>query len=542
MFKCLRPRFVKNRYSGEDVIANCGKCEMCASNKGDKYSQLCQLMAHQYKYCMFVTLTYAPKYLPTCSADIEYIPEQRVVNKYIGDKVIPAYYRYHFYSDCERTGEAGELISEYDSSGLEEFEQLENLMHLGSNTFGYCSMRDLQNFHKSFRSNAFRLADKFNLDNKNEICSYKHFTVFDFGGRRLRPHYHAIFCFNSDFLACEFGEILLKTWKFGRVSFELSRGKADQYVARYVNSLVLVPGILKTGKFKVRQTHSVGLVQGLFKGCKQEIYESDLRRACEIGVVVGEKADTLQLKGFVSSVVFPKCLQASRSTYDELYQLLTILRPSLQYSSYAKQRVGWRDFQLNNYLSLAEFLSFEFVNPDCKAPVVAYLRSIYSDKEHIAPAYRLKIQDFLYRLLLVSKKFFDLLDETSGEFLDSSEHLVKLRVRQIYEFYYLNEMRKLREWYEEINEKLNDSALWLTVFFLYDRFLTRRCRFKDSLFQDKFFIDFLGRLPVGNDNHIDLSRLSLVNDLEFRNRYVKSQIKMIRYIKHRQLYNLHFQT
>ena len=546
MFKCLRPRKVYNKYIGRDIICHCGKCEMCVSDRAAHYSNLTNTMSHQYKYCMFVTLTYAPKYLPGARAEVEYVPEEVIhFDKLkLPVKVIPAKYIYSFYSTCERLDEDGLLLAEYESKDLKELKDLEERMQLGFNQFAYCSTKDIQMFHKRFLGNMknrarsyYKRFIKFGTYNKdfiNEICSYKHFSTFDYGGTRLRPHYHMLFFFNSEFFLKNFRKVLCTSWKYGIYNCSLSRGGAETYCAQYVNSMVIVPEILKTGKFKVKQTHSIGFYQSLFKGCKQDIYEYDHRKTLRDGVKVGKKDDTVRLEGYVSSIVFPKCINLSRSTHDELYQIFTVFRRAVQYCSMHPER---GQYNLSHVSDMARLLSYDCFDGECNYKFINFLRSLGHVFDGVT---RKQLEDFLYRLLLTSKRFFEFLDEDSHEFLESSENLINLRIRQIYDWYYCKSMFQLEKWYEDMDEKLNDSALWLTVLYMFDNFVNRYCRIPISLFEDgkknKFF-DFIEKIPL---YHIDIGTISRLNDIEFRNRWSNAQFRLMKYIKHKELVHCHY--
>lgn len=62
--KCLAPKRVINPYTNKVMIVPCGHCVACSLNKSQHYVQLLQMEASYTKYCVFVTLTYAPAYLP----------------------------------------------------------------------------------------------------------------------------------------------------------------------------------------------------------------------------------------------------------------------------------------------------------------------------------------------------------------------------------------------------------------------------------------------------------------------------------------------
>lgn len=65
--KCSNPRHITNRYTGEVVLAECGKCEACLLKKNVSRKSRCLLENAAHRYCYFVTLTYANKYLPQCT-------------------------------------------------------------------------------------------------------------------------------------------------------------------------------------------------------------------------------------------------------------------------------------------------------------------------------------------------------------------------------------------------------------------------------------------------------------------------------------------
>lgn len=65
--KCFNPRHITNRYTGEEVLVECGKCEACLLKKNVSRKSRCLLENAAHRYCYFVTLTYKNKYLPQCT-------------------------------------------------------------------------------------------------------------------------------------------------------------------------------------------------------------------------------------------------------------------------------------------------------------------------------------------------------------------------------------------------------------------------------------------------------------------------------------------
>ena len=63
-FKCLRPLHIKNKYTGEDLVVGCGTCKACLKRMSDIAAYKCKLHALDYRYNMFVTLTYSNDNVP----------------------------------------------------------------------------------------------------------------------------------------------------------------------------------------------------------------------------------------------------------------------------------------------------------------------------------------------------------------------------------------------------------------------------------------------------------------------------------------------
>lgn len=64
---CLHPVKIKNR-NGEYMDVPCGRCYGCLNKKRVTLTTLTKLEGMKHKFIMFITLTYAPEYLPTCTA------------------------------------------------------------------------------------------------------------------------------------------------------------------------------------------------------------------------------------------------------------------------------------------------------------------------------------------------------------------------------------------------------------------------------------------------------------------------------------------
>ena len=80
--RCQHPRTVVNKYTHEPVVVPCGCCPSCVLRRSAIQTNLLTTYSAQFRYIYFVTLTYAPRFLPTlevsvienCSEDIADVP------------------------------------------------------------------------------------------------------------------------------------------------------------------------------------------------------------------------------------------------------------------------------------------------------------------------------------------------------------------------------------------------------------------------------------------------------------------------------------
>jgi hypothetical protein len=80
--RCQHPRTVVNKYTHEPVVVSCGSCPSCVLRRSGIQTNLLTTYSAQFRYVYFVTLTYAPCFLPTlevsvietCSDDIADVP------------------------------------------------------------------------------------------------------------------------------------------------------------------------------------------------------------------------------------------------------------------------------------------------------------------------------------------------------------------------------------------------------------------------------------------------------------------------------------
>ena len=120
------------------MMVACGKCHTCQLRKANTKTTILRMFGKDYMYCHFVTLTYAPEYLPTFRVTTQSID---------GEKYLV------LVNNCSRSKHFNELVST-DFSG-DDVREVLGKIELGNN-ISYCSKEDLQKFMKRFRINIKR--------------------------------------------------------------------------------------------------------------------------------------------------------------------------------------------------------------------------------------------------------------------------------------------------------------------------------------------------------------------------------------------------
>jgi hypothetical protein len=68
--RCQNPRTVVNKYTHEPVVVSCGSCPSCILRRSGIQTNLLTSYSSQFRYVYFVTLTYAPCFLPTLEVSV----------------------------------------------------------------------------------------------------------------------------------------------------------------------------------------------------------------------------------------------------------------------------------------------------------------------------------------------------------------------------------------------------------------------------------------------------------------------------------------
>lgn len=330
--RCQHPRTVVNKYTHESVVVSCGHCPSCILRRSAVQTNLLTTYSAQFRYIYFVTLTYAPRFLPTlevsvvetCTddiADVSCVPN--IDDLDAGD---PNTYLFGFRSvprsssvkvknsTVERTFKDPEVRFSYPMKPKELLSILGKINHNVPNRIPYVCNRDLDLFLKRLRS--------YYPDEK-----LRYYAVSEYGPTSLRPHWHLLLFSNSERFSQTVCENVSKAWSYGRCDASLSRGFAAPYVASYVNSFVTLPDFYTQMPKVVRPKsfHSIGFTESNLFPRKVRISEVDeVANKCLDGVCVERNGKFCTIKPPWPYLLrlFPRFSDAIRKSPSSIHQLL----------------------------------------------------------------------------------------------------------------------------------------------------------------------------------------------------------------------------
>ena len=331
--RCQHPRTVVNKYTHEPVVVSCGHCPSCILRRSAIQTNLLTTYSAQFRYVYFVTLTYAPCFLPTlevstieaCSDDIADVPCFPDIDDLDADD--PNTYLFGFRSvlrsasvklknsTVERTFKDPEIRFSYPMKPKDLLSILGKINHNIPNRIPYVCNRDLDLFLKRLRS--------YYPDEK-----LRYYAVSEYGPTSFRPHWHLLLFSNSERFSQTVCENVSKAWSYGRCDASLSRGFAASYVASYVNSFVALPDFYTQMPKVVRPKsfHSIGFTESNLFPRKVRIAEVDeVTNKCLNGVVVERngKFHTIKPTWPYLLRLFPRFSDAIRKSPSSIYQLLS---------------------------------------------------------------------------------------------------------------------------------------------------------------------------------------------------------------------------
>nr|DAT91761.1 MAG TPA: Replication associated protein [Microviridae sp.] len=331
--RCQNPRIVVNKYTHEPIAVSCGHCPSCILRRSSIQTNLLTTYSTQFRYVYFVTITYAPRFLPTlkvsvletCTddiADVSCVPniddlDADDPNTYLfGFRSVPRSASVKLKSSTvERTFKDPEIKFSYPMKPKDLLFILGKIKHNVPNRIPYICNRDLDLFLKRLRS--------YYPDEK-----LRYYAVSEYGPTSFRPHWHLLLFSNSERFSQTVLENVSKAWSYGRCDASLSRGFAAPYVASYVNSFVALPDFY-TQMPKVVQPksfHSIGFTES-------NLFPREVRIA-EIDEVANKCLDGVRVErdGYFRTIkptwpyllrLFPRFSDSIRKSPSSIYQLLS---------------------------------------------------------------------------------------------------------------------------------------------------------------------------------------------------------------------------
>lgn len=330
--RCQNPRTVVNKYTQESVVVSCGSCPSCVLRRSGIQTNLLTSYSAQFRYVYFVTLTYAPVFLPTLAvsvvetctddiADVSVVPDisdldARDTNTYLfGFRSVPRSSSLRLKgSTVERTFKDPEVKFTYPMKPAELLSILGKINHTVPNRIPYVCNRDLDLFLKRLRS--------YYPDEK-----LRYYAVSEYGPTSFRPHWHLLLFSDSERFSQTVCENVPKAWSYGRCDVSLSRGFAAMYVASYVNSFVALPDFYTQMPKVVRPKsfHSIGFTESNLFPRKVRVAEVDeVADKCLDGVRVERDGYFRTIKPSWPYILrlFPRFSESIRKFPSSIYQLL----------------------------------------------------------------------------------------------------------------------------------------------------------------------------------------------------------------------------
>lgn len=297
--KCRHPTMFYR--DGVKCFQQCGECDICKALKSNKYAQMLMREEGIAKYSFFITLTYAPEWLPTY--EIVDLQDEHIIYdklhrphhmKWNWEKeiyrynnplhhvmLVPAFARLYpkrgtseyEVVDAQKDYDTIEINDPYFQQNLEYYYKHRELYEKEfcktnfRNHRGFidlCPKRDLETFLLRFKNFAVR---------KCNGATFRYFAVADYGTNGCSPHWHILLFTDSIELArvmldveergtirkpSPCAKIIRSLWRYGIGNSSKVRTSCASYVASYLNTPSNFPRIFK-GALRPKCYHSVKL-------------------------------------------------------------------------------------------------------------------------------------------------------------------------------------------------------------------------------------------------------------------------------------------
>lgn len=258
---CTHQRWIFNPYSRQKVLVPCGKCESCLQSRANKRASRIRFATSQDgTLTLFVTLTYAPKFLPyILRGDVDNASLSSSINLYRDASIR----RSPLVSDSSYIVKDGvcliDTLPVYDCLDWDSsFCKSPN--GSPSDRISVCYFRDIQDFFKRLRQNLIR--------HYHYEKQFSYFVCSEYGSYSQRAHFHALIIISKDDVSI-FESAILESWPYAfrgrtKAGIEIARNAAS-YVSSYLCGNFSLPSLLQDPLFKPKHSMSKGF--GTFLDC-----------------------------------------------------------------------------------------------------------------------------------------------------------------------------------------------------------------------------------------------------------------------------------
>lgn len=385
--KCLEPKRLINPHTHKHILAPCGKCAACLTNKSNQRTLKCKLESNYNKYCYFITLTYAEDYVPNIKLikhGEEYLGILNSRNLPIRTNVGTITYKL---ADELYIGKFKTSLSEYLKITSRTTNEKLNILY----------KPDVQLFMK-------RLRKQISKDYKNEKIRY--YITGEYGPTTYRPHFHILLWFENKTLSENLGKYLSSCWLYGRISSEQALNAAS-YVASYVNSTCNLPPILTSKYIKQFSLHSQFLGAKAFETEDEILSETHALEFARRRVnLCGTPTDVNSWRS-INNSRYPKCRKYATLDSCRSYDLYTLARKAKTAYPNSSNFSELRDNILNDVYNISNLYksndnSIQFHS---RLACVDYYTNYISAYQLVSEQERKTYSRTLYLDLLTSNKF-----------------------------------------------------------------------------------------------------------------------------------------
>lgn len=340
---CQHRSYIYNKYLKRPLLVDCGKCPACQQDKASRRTARIRAEVSTGRVFLFVTLTYAPDYLPYINwldDGFNHFCYKRYSDKSpFNERNNKCFYRVPIYRKYNASYVRKNSVYDFELSKTpinEPIDYADVPSHLIESRRGTSTAKGLPLgsvgvlYYKDFQDFIKRLRYYLPANEK-----FSTFSCGEYGPTTQRPHFHALISCSAD-SAEIFKAAIVKAWPFAdsvRTAQNISIARnCASYVSSYVNCDNSIPPILRyTPAFRPCHHYSKGFGMALDSFSFSSVFASIKRRdlhyySREIRDGVETKVTRL-LPNYVVNYYFPKFKGYSRFTSHEVESV--VISPSL---------------------------------------------------------------------------------------------------------------------------------------------------------------------------------------------------------------------